>query len=107
MDHTYGRAVYIVDVTAKKSSCECLKLTYVCHTYACPYVLLCGPKIRNKDSCNYLTTNCWKERDMGGVGTMIGTSASKRGWSGRGHMRARLEGVVVGERKLQTNGASY
>ena len=36
-----------------------------------------------------LTTNCMKERDMGGVGTMIGTSASKRGWSGRGHMRAR------------------
>ena len=73
----------------KKSICECHELTYVCHTYACPYVLLCGPKIRNKDSCNYLTTNSWKERDMGGVGQMIGTSASKRGWSGRGHMRAR------------------
>ena len=42
---------------------------------------------------------------MGGVGPMIGTSASKRGWSGRGHMRARVEGLVVGERKLQTNGA--
>ena len=44
---------------------------------------------------------------MGGVGPMIGTSASKRGWSGRGHMRARVEGLVVGERKLQTNGAPY
>ena len=48
-----------------------------------------------------------KERDMGGVGTMIGTSASKRRWSGRGHMRARVEGLVAGERKLQTNGAPY
>ena len=44
---------------------------------------------------------------MGGDGTMIGTSASKRGWSGRGHMRARLEGLVVGEKKLQTIGAPY
>ena len=33
---------------------------------------------------------------MGGVRPMIGTSASKRGWSGRGHMRAREEGLVVG-----------
>ena len=87
MDHTYARAVYIADVTAKKSICECPELSYACHTYAscaCPYVLLCGPKIRNKDSCNYLTTNRWKERDMGGVGTMIGTSASNRGleWEG-------------------------
>ena len=44
---------------------------------------------------------------MGGVGTMIGTSASKRGWSGSGHMRERVEGLVVGERKLQKNGAPY
>ena len=28
------------------------ELSYVCHTYAMPiYVLLCGPKIRNKNSC--------------------------------------------------------
>ena len=26
------------------------ELSYVCHTYAMP-MLLCGPKIRNKDSC--------------------------------------------------------
>ena len=37
---------------------------------------------------------------MGGVGTMIGTSASKRGWRGRGHMRARLEGLVVGGKEV-------
>ena len=74
----------------------CPELSYVCHTYTCLYVLICGPKIRNKDSCIYLTTNCMKERDMGGVGTMIGSSASKRGWSGRRHMRARVEGLVVG-----------
>ena len=60
-------------------------------------MLLCGLIFRNKDSCNYLTTNCWKEKGKGGVGPMIGTSASKRGWSGRGHMRARVEGLVVGE----------
>ena len=29
---------------------------------------------------------------------MLGTSASKRVWSGRGHMRARVEGLVVGEK---------
>ena len=63
-------------------------------------MLLCGPKIRNKDSCIHLTTNCMKERDMGGVGTMIGTSASKRGWSGRGHMRARVERLVLGDIKI-------
>ena len=76
----------------------CPELSYVCHTYACLYVLLYGPKIRNKDSCIYLTTNCMKERDMGGVGTTIGTSASKQGWTGRGHMRARggVEGLVMG-----------
>ena len=68
-----------------------------------------GPKIRNKDSCIYLTTNCMKERDMGGVGKMIGTSASKRGLSGRGHMRARdgVEELVMGERRFQTNDAPY
>ena len=62
-------------------------------------MLLFGPKIRNRDSCIYLNTNCMKERDIGEVGTMIGTSASKRGWSGRGHMRARdgLEGLVMGK----------
>ena len=39
---------------------------------------------------------------MSGVGTMIGTSASKRGWSGRVHLRARggVEGLVMGERVL-------
>ena len=93
MDHSCARAVHIVDVTAKTIDLRttCPELSYVCHTYACLYVLICGPKIRNKDSCIYL-----KERDMGGVGTMIGSSASKRGWSGRRHMRARVEGLVVG-----------
>ena len=87
----------------------CPELSYVCHTYACLYVLLYGPKIRNKDSCIYLTTNCMKERDMGGVGTLIGTSASKRGWSGRGThaSKRRGGGLVMGERRFQTNGAPY
>ena len=99
MDHTCARAVHIVDVIVKKIDLRttCPDLSYVCHTYALN-VLLCGPKICNKDSCIYLTTNCMKERDMGGVGTMIGTSASKRGWSGRGHMRARVGGLVANER---------
>ena len=44
---------------------------------------------------------------MGGDGTMIGTSASKLGWSGRGDIRARLERLVVGEKKLQKIGAPY
>ena len=72
------------------------------HAYMCSYVV-------RKFVIKILVPTCEgeKERDMGGVGTMIGTSASKRGWSGRGHMRARVEGLVVGEWKLQTNGFSY
>ena len=27
------------------------ELSYICHTYAMPICVLCGPKIRNKDSC--------------------------------------------------------
>ena len=76
----------------------CPELSYVCHTM---HTCMCSYMVRkfvNKDSCIYLTTNCMKGRDMGGVGTTIDTSASKRGWSGRGHMRARggVEGLVMG-----------
>ena len=74
----------------------CPELSYVCHTYALN-VLLCGPKIRNKDSCIYLTTTCMKERGMGGVGTMIGTSASKWGWSGRGTCEQEWRGWLWGK----------
>ena len=106
--HVRARSSYCRRHSKKNRLRELLVLNYLMFvTYACLYVLLCGPKIRNKDSCIYLTTNCMKERDMGGVRTMIGTSASRRGWSGRGYMRARFEGLVVGERKLQTNGAPY
>ena len=37
---------------------------------------------------------------MGGVGTMIGTSASKRGWSGRGAHASKSGGVDCGGKEV-------
>ena len=37
---------------------------------------------------------------MGGVGTMIGTSASKRGWSGRGTHASKSGGVGCGGKEV-------
>ena len=45
---------------------------------------------------------------MGGVGTLIGTSASKRGWSGRGThaSKRRGGGLVMGEKEVSNERCS-